>query len=100
MISKQNRKEPFTDYPRFFHVPQFHENNIITELFLTDAQLGQLYRCWRVLGLREVEAPTFPDIRLTEGGEAVSLTRGLDALYPHEDSWYSFLLEAESTPGP
>jgi hypothetical protein len=22
------------------------------------------------------------------------------ALYPQEDSWYSFLLEAESTPGP
>jgi hypothetical protein len=22
------------------------------------------------------------------------------AFYPHEDSWHSFLLEAESTPGP
>jgi hypothetical protein len=29
--------------------------------------------------------------RLTDGGELVSLTQ--------EDSWYSFLLEAESTPG-
>jgi hypothetical protein len=40
----------------------------------------------------------FLDSRLTDGGEVVSLT--LDAFYPQEDSWYSFLLEAESTPGP
>jgi hypothetical protein len=32
------------------------------------------------------------DNRLTDGGEVVSL-------YPQEDSWYSFSLEAESTPG-
>jgi hypothetical protein len=36
---------------------------------------------------------------LTDGGEVVSLTRRLAALYPQEDSWYSFLLEAEYTPG-
>jgi hypothetical protein len=34
-----------------------------------------LYRPWRPLGLREVEAPTFSDIRLTEGGNFVSPTR-------------------------
>jgi hypothetical protein len=34
-----------------------------------------LYRPWSPLGLREVEAPTFSDIRLTDGGEIVSLTR-------------------------
>jgi hypothetical protein len=44
--------------------------------------------------------PHFLDNRLTDGCEAVSLTRWQDALYPQEDSWYSFLLEAESTPGP
>jgi hypothetical protein len=33
-----------------------------------------LYRPWRPLGLREVEAPTFSDIRLTDGGK-VSPTR-------------------------
>jgi hypothetical protein len=58
-----------------------------------------LYRPWRPLGLREVQAPTFSDIRLTDGGKVVSPT--LRPLFYHqEDSWYSLLLEAESTPGP
>jgi hypothetical protein len=35
---------------------------------------------------------------LTDGGEVVSLMRRPAALYPQEDPWYSFLLEAESTP--
>jgi hypothetical protein len=34
-----------------------------------------LYRPWGPLGLREVEAPTFSDIRLTDGGKVVSSTR-------------------------
>jgi hypothetical protein len=33
-----------------------------------------LYRPWRPLGLWEVEAPTFSDIRLTDGGKVVSPT--------------------------
>jgi hypothetical protein len=41
----------------------------------------------------------FLDNRLTDGGEVVSLIRR-SQLYPQEDAWYSFLLEAESTPGP
>jgi hypothetical protein len=49
--------------------------------------------------LREVEAPTFSDIRFTEGGKVVSPKRR-PLFTPQEDSWYSFLLEAESTPGP
>jgi hypothetical protein len=44
--------------------------------------------------------PHFLDRRLTGSGEDVSLTRRPAALYPQEDSWYSFLLEAESAPGP
>jgi hypothetical protein len=44
--------------------------------------------------------PHFLDNRLTDGGKVVSLTRRQAALYSQEDSWYSFLLEAESTPGP
>jgi hypothetical protein len=44
--------------------------------------------------------PHFLDNRPTDGGEVVSLTRQPAALYPQEDSWYSFLLEAESVPGP
>jgi hypothetical protein len=42
----------------------------------------------------------FADNQLTDVGEAVSLTRQPAALHPQEDSWYSFLLEAESTSGP
>jgi hypothetical protein len=33
-----------------------------------------MYRQWRPLGLREVEAPTFSDIRLIDGGKVVSPT--------------------------
>jgi hypothetical protein len=50
-------------------------------------------RPWRPIGLLDVEAFTFClDNRLTDGGEVVSLMR--------RPPWYSFLLEAESTPGP
>jgi hypothetical protein len=34
-----------------------------------------LYRPWRPLGVREVEDPTFTDIRLIYGGKVVILTR-------------------------
>jgi hypothetical protein len=44
--------------------------------------------------------PHFLDNRLTDGGEVVSFTRRPAAFYPQEDSWYSFLLEAEPTPRP
>jgi hypothetical protein len=43
--------------------------------------------------------PHFLDNRLTDCGEVVSPTRR-PPFTPQEDSWYSFLLEAESTPGP
>jgi hypothetical protein len=43
--------------------------------------------------------PHFLDNRLTDGGEAVSLMRQ-PLFTPQEYSWYSFRLEAESTPGP
>jgi hypothetical protein len=39
------------------------------------------------------------DNRFTDGGEVVSLTRR-PPFTPQEVSWYSFLLETESTPGP
>jgi hypothetical protein len=48
-------------------------------------------RPWRPQGLRNVEAPTL----LTDGGEVVSRMRWLPALCPQEDSWYSFLLDAD-----
>jgi hypothetical protein len=51
-------------------------------------------------GCETSRLPHFLYNRLTDGGEVVSLTRQKAALYSHEDSWYSFLLEAELTPGP
>jgi hypothetical protein len=33
------------------------------------------YRPWRPLGLREIEAPTFSDIRLIDGGKVLSPMR-------------------------
>jgi hypothetical protein len=51
---------------------------------------------WRPIRCETSSLPRFLDNRLTDGGEVVSLKRPL----PQEDSWYSFLLEAESTPGP
>jgi hypothetical protein len=50
-------------------------------------------------GCETSRLPHFLDSRLIDGGEVVSLTRWQAALYPQEDSWYSVLLEAESTPG-
>jgi len=43
----------------------------------------------------------FPDyVKMTQdGGKVVSLTH-LPLFIPRKYSWYSFLLEAESTPGP
>jgi hypothetical protein len=43
--------------------------------------------------------PHFLDIRLTDGGEVVSLTRRPLFTPPPKDFWYSFLLQAESTAG-
>jgi hypothetical protein len=50
-------------------------------------------------GCETSRLPHFLDNRLTDGGKVVSLTRR-SPFTPHEDSCYSFLLEAESTPGP
>jgi hypothetical protein len=49
-------------------------------------------------GCETSRIPHFLDNRLIDGGEVVSLTRR-PPFTPQEDSWYSFLLEAESTPG-
>jgi hypothetical protein len=43
--------------------------------------------------------PYFLDNRLIDGEEVDSLARR-PSFAPQEDSWYSFLLEAESTPRP
>jgi hypothetical protein len=50
-------------------------------------------------GCETSRLPYFLENRLTDGGEVVSLTR-LPPFTPQKDSWYLFVLEAESTPGP
>jgi hypothetical protein len=50
-------------------------------------------------GCETSRLPQFLDSRLTDGGEIVSLTCR-PPFIPPEDSWYSFLLGAESTSGP
>jgi hypothetical protein len=50
-------------------------------------------------GYETSRLPHFLDNRFPDGGGVVSFTRRPVALYPQEDSWYSFLLEAESAGG-
>jgi hypothetical protein len=52
-----------------------------------------------IWGCEMSRLPHFLDNRLTDGGKVVSLTRQ-PPFNPQEDSWYSFLIEAESTLGP
>jgi hypothetical protein len=53
---------------------KLHNEEFITYILKTKFKLS-LYRPWRPLGLREVEAPTFLDIWLIDGGKVVSPTR-------------------------
>jgi hypothetical protein len=48
--------------------------NMLRESFSFVKVKLSLYRPWRPLELREVETPTFSDIRLTDGGKVVSPT--------------------------
>jgi hypothetical protein len=54
-------------------------------------------RPWRPIGLWDVEAPTFSR-QSAHRWRWGCQPHAPAALYPQEDSWYSFLLEAESTP--
>jgi hypothetical protein len=65
-------------------------------------QKGKLYHCNRRGGLYNCEAlrPShFLDSRLTDGSQIVRLYAPT-ALCTQNDSWYPFLLEAESAPEP
>jgi hypothetical protein len=55
-------------------------------------------RATPVTGSETSRLPHFVDSRFTDGGKVVSLTRR-PPFTPQDDSWYSFLLEAESNPG-
>jgi hypothetical protein len=59
----------------------------------------KLRGCGRPYVCETSKLPHFLHNRLTDGGGVVSLTRR-PPIIPQEDYWYSFLLEAESTPGP
>jgi hypothetical protein len=50
-------------------------------------------------GCETSRRPYFLDNRLTDSGEVVSFTHR-PPFTPQENSWYAFLLETESTPGP
>jgi hypothetical protein len=62
-----------------------------------DVDKGKVIPIQAVEALREVEAPIFSDIRLIDGGKVVK-SYAPAAFYPQEDSWYSFLLDAETNP--
>jgi len=66
----------------------------LTTMIWSNPNTG-LDRPW---GFQEVEAPRIQD-NWHEGGKVVSPMHQLP-LPPRKYSWYSFLLEAESTPGP
>jgi hypothetical protein len=55
---------------------QIRQNYSVGMVYFFDSDKVKLslYGPWRPLGLREVEAPTFSDIRLTDGGKVVSPT--------------------------
>jgi hypothetical protein len=54
-----------------------------------------------MLILLDVEAPTFSlDNRHTDDGQLCQPCAPPPPFSPQEDSWYSVLLEAESSPGP
>jgi hypothetical protein len=82
----------------------FSPLHIFSELF-SDMQV----LCWKKVKCKAIRGCPegcetsrllhFLDNRLTDGGEIVSLTRR-PSFIPQKDSCYSFLLEAESTPGP
>jgi hypothetical protein len=55
--------------------------------------------CGGPLGCETSRLPHFLDNWLADDGEVVRLTRR-PPFTPTKNSWYSFLLEAESTPGP
>jgi hypothetical protein len=59
---------------------------------------NRLWRLRRVV--RRRGSRIFLDNGFTDGGEVVSLTHSPAALYPQKGSGFSFLLEAELTPGP
>jgi hypothetical protein len=79
-----------------------YETHIFTSLSTVHLNKGKVIPVTGHEGPRGCETSRLPhllDKRLTDGGKVVSLTRR-PPFTSHGDSWYSFLLEAESTPWP
>jgi hypothetical protein len=84
---------------RFWHrVTKQHTDPTI----IATGDSSKSYPCnrpWRPIGLWDVEAPTF-SIQSAHRWRWGCQPHAPAALYTQEYSWYSFLLEVESTPGP
>jgi hypothetical protein len=78
---------------KIFNVAQFKDVNTHFWLHLVNLRKQRLNSCYYTRF--EVKVKGIPVT-----GHEGQLGCALAALYPQEDSWYSFLLEAESTPGP
>jgi hypothetical protein len=66
-------------------------------IFLDSGSLSQAVEAHRVMIMSRL--PHFLDSWLKDGGEVVSLMCRTPLIF-HEDCWYLFVLEVESTPGP
>jgi hypothetical protein len=86
---KNNLQRSHLYFPHYVTVSPYYKNSRVNSV----TGRGGPYGC------EASRLPCFIDNGLTYGGE-VSLMRRTAVLYPKKDSWYSFLLEAESTPGP
>jgi hypothetical protein len=89
--------------PKSFNRLPVRDNRYLRHSRVIESKNGKAIRVTGRGGRLSYETsrlPHFLDKRLTVGGEGDSLTGPQAALYPQEDFWYSFLLEAELIPGP
>jgi hypothetical protein len=77
------------------NIPENAILQLVTSLWAEAQIKPSLNRPWRPVGLSS--SPLIPDVALTDGGEAASLTLRPTAPYVQGDSWYSFVLEAAET---
>jgi len=67
-------------------------------MYVSSKQSNPITGLDRPRGFQKVDDPKFQDSRHMKVVRLSALRTG--HLYPRKYSWYSFLLEAESTPGP
>jgi hypothetical protein len=80
----------------FVHVPA----SKVRVIYPCKGKVIPVTGCGGPKGCETSRLPYILENQSTDGSEVISLMCQLAALYPQEESWYSFLLEAESTPGP